>query len=127
MSGECDNCGEHAVDCQCFNKIRKCYDDIGCTFISSEAVDPGPEMLESIPIYITPEEYDSYIKERYVEEESDSIYILLSLEERKFLNRMCGRTYRLESLGIDTGTTKDLDKLMKLKMKFKIDEYFNEK
>lgn len=50
------------------------------------------------------------------------INVPLTHEERSFLNRMCGRAYRLEKMGIETGTTKDLEKLVKLKLKFKIYE-----
>lgn len=95
MSGECDNCGEHAVDCQCVHKIRN---DVDCECfmcgsacygwqnlspqevkyiefwqkrciewsdhtVSLNAVDPGPEILESIGIDVTPEEYDRLFKQ----------------------------------------------------------------
>lgn len=33
MSGECDKCGEHCLECRCNNKCKKCgaFLNLGCT------------------------------------------------------------------------------------------------
>jgi hypothetical protein len=51
----------------------------------------------------------------------NDLSITLNYEERKFLDRMCRRTFTLAEMGIEVGE-KDLEKIKKLILKFEVFE-----